>query len=84
MPVVAAVCFTVTGTFSFSSLLGTSFHEVYFLEQQALSSVSILPEEKDMESTIVQQHQILAVHFCRGFFRLLQAINLSLQVSNEQ
>lgn len=56
MPVVTAVCLTVAGTFSFSSLLGTSFHEVDFLEQQALSSVSVLPEEKYMESTTVQQH----------------------------
>lgn len=50
---VTAVCLRVAGNFSFSSILGTSFHEVYLLEHQEISSVSVLAEEKYMESTIV-------------------------------
>lgn len=53
VPLVTAVCLTVAGAFSFSSIPGTALHQMYLLEQQQLSSMSVLPEEKYVESTIV-------------------------------
>lgn len=52
VPLVTAVCLTVAGAFSFSSILGTTLHQIYLLEQQQLSSMSVLPEEKYIEALL--------------------------------
>lgn len=53
VPLVTAVCLTAAGAFSFSRIPSTTLHHIYLLEQQQLSSMSVLPEEKYVESTIV-------------------------------
>lgn len=46
VPLVATVCLTVAGAFSFCSISATTLHRIYLLEKQQLSSMFVLPEEK--------------------------------------